>query len=88
MSGYVIHKLISALSCSPPSLNVVGANHLKYDCPGAYTIGAKCYLGCKSGYPMGGARQIQCLMEKDSFPPKLNWQWEIGGLSPFCKGNI
>lgn len=47
-------------------------------------FGAVCYLGCKSGYPMGGANEIQCLSEQNVYPPTLSWKWM--DLQPFCKG--
>lgn len=83
-----INYLFAALSCAPPILNVVGGDHLKYDCPDEHHIGAQCTLACKSGYPMGGVNQIQCLPEDKSYPPKPVWKWDEDGLAPFCKGCI
>ncbi|XP_053382454.1 uncharacterized protein LOC123540032 [Mercenaria mercenaria] len=81
----VFNVQVLTISCSPPNLHVTGGDHLKYDCHNSYRLGAECSLACKSGYPMGGVDRIQCLSDKTSYPPKLNWKWEVGGLAPFCK---
>lgn len=86
VSTKILVFLHTAISCSPPNLNVPGADHLKYDCTDSYRLGAVCNLGCKSGYPMGGATKIKCFRDPHAYPPALSWKWSDEALQPFCKG--